>query len=93
MKQNNEISDDLKPLKQKNKIWDDLKPLVFFVASGSFAKLHKKFMAPASNLPECINQVHHWIHFGIGLCIQIILLLWLFKIIRIAAKSLQKDDE
>ncbi len=82
-----------------NNIWEDLKPLVFFLAGGTFAKLHKMFMEPSFNstdwayqvlrwiravigLPgDWTYQVHHWIHFGIGICLQIIIFLWLVKII------------
>lgn len=66
-----------------NNIWEDLKPLVFFLAGGTFAKLHKMFMEPSSNLAEWANDVHHWIHSVIGISLQIIIFLWLVKIIGI----------
>ena len=71
-------------MKDNNKIWNELKPLVIFLASGVFAKLHKEFMSPSPDFyppDHFTNKVHHGLHFGIGTCIQVILCLWLLKIV------------
>ena len=68
-------------MKDRNKISDEVKPLVLFVSSGTLAKLHKEFMEPSSDLYPIHNQVHHGLHFLIGAGIQIIICLWLLKIV------------
>ena len=68
-------------MKNDNKTWDELKPLLVFTTSGGLAKLHKEFMEPSSDVYPIHNQVHHGFHFLIGTGIQIILCLWLLKII------------
>ena len=68
-------------MKDDNKIRDELKPLLVFTTSGGLAKLHKEFMEPSSDVYPIHHQVHHGLHFLIGTGIQIILCLWLLKII------------
>ena len=71
----------------------EIKELVTFLASGVFAKLHKEFMNPSEVIfpaNHWTNTVHHWFHFWIGLLLQIVLCLWLIRIIMVAGKNLWK---
>ena len=68
-------------MKDDNKIRDELKPLLVFTTSGGIAKLHKELMEPSSDLYPVHNQVHHGLHFLIGTGLQIIIFLWLLKIV------------
>ena len=57
----------------------ELKIFVAFLASGAFAAVHKAFMAPSSDFfaDHFANQIHHCLHFIIGVVLQFLILGWL----------------
>ena len=62
----------------------EIRDLVIFLASGVFARLHRKFLAPSSEPywgDQAVNWLHQALHAAIGLAIQIVLLLWILKFI------------
>ena len=68
----------------------EIKNLVILLASGAFAKLHRKFLAPHAEEfqgDHWLNLSHHFLHSIIGLAIQIVLLLWIVKFIIAAGKA------
>lgn len=70
--------------KKDKKFWLEIKALLVFLASGVFVKLHKEFMEPSSDFYptyHITNKAHHFLHFVIGVGIQVILCLWLLKIV------------
>ena len=70
-------------MKDNNNFSRELKTLVAFLASGAFAAVHKEFMVPSpefSSIFPLANQIHHWVHFGIGVFLQLLLILWLGRI-------------
>lgn len=76
--------DKPKDKKKHEKFWLDIQALVVFLASSAFVKLHKEFMEPSSSFYptyHITNKVHHFLHFVIGVGIQVILCLWLLKIL------------
>ena len=62
-----------------NNSWREIKIFVVFLASGAFAKVHKRFMAPSSDFfaDHFANQIHHCLHFIIGVVLQFLILGWL----------------
>ena len=63
----------------------ELKILVVFLASGTFVAVHKEFMAPSPDLfpyGHWTDLFHRYIHFGIGVFLQGLLYLWLWRIAR-----------
>lgn len=68
----------------------EMRYIVVFLASGVFAKLHRKFLTP---LPatywgdQYVDWFHQILHAAIGLAIQIVLLLWIVKFIIAAGKA------
>ena len=81
--------------KEENKKFKiEIKDLVIFLASGAFAKLHRKFLAPSGEEfqgDHWVNLSHHFLHSIIGLAIQIVLLLWIVKFIVTAGKAVFRE--
>lgn len=70
-------------MEDNNKLSRELKVLVAFLASGAFAAVHKQFMVPSPDffpIDHCVTKFHHWVHFGIGVFLQGLLILWLGRI-------------
>ena len=68
----------------------EIRNLAIFLASGVFAKLHRKFLAPSSEIycgDQVVNWLHHIFHAAIGLAIQIVLILLLVKFVVAAFKA------
>ena len=66
-----------------------IKGLVILLASGAFAKLHRRFLVPSSETywgDQVFNSLHHILHTLIGLGIQIVLFLWVINFIIAAGK-------
>ena len=69
----------------------EIRDIVILLASGAFAKLHRKFLAPSSEIylgDQVVNWLHHILHAVIGLAIQIVLLLWIAKFLIAAGKAM-----
>ncbi len=76
------------------KFISEIKEFAMFLAGGVFAKLHKEFMNPSQVIfptDHWTNIVHHSFHFCIGLLLQIILCIWLLRIIVVAVKTLSTE--
>jgi len=72
----------------------EIKALVILLASGAFAKLHRKFLAPSSETysgDHIFNWLHHILHSLIGLAIQIVLVLWVAKFMIAAWMAMVKE--
>ena len=67
---------------ETKKFWDELKALVAFLASGAFVAVHKQFIDPKELFPDghWTIKVHNCGHYGIGLLLQILFILWLLRI-------------
>ena len=65
------------------KVGRELKALVAFLASGAFVAVHKQFMVP-DFFPDdhWTNHFHHWVHFVIGVALQLLILACLVWIAR-----------
>lgn len=70
-------------MEDNSKFWRELKALVVFLASGAFVAVHKEFMDPTELFPDSdlAIKVHNWGHYGIGLLLQILFMLWLLRIV------------
>ena len=71
-------------MKDNSKFMREVKAVAFFLVGGLFAKLHKEFMDPSPDMfpiDHWTNKFHHWLHFGIGATIQILICLWLLRAI------------
>ena len=78
--------------KEKSKKFIEIKDLVIFLASGAFAKLHRKFLVPTSESywgDQVVNWLHHFLHSLIGIAIQIVLFLWILKFIIAAVREIK----
>ena len=68
----------------------EIRDIIIFLASGVFARLHRKFLAPSSEPywgDQAVNWLHEALHAAIGLAIQIVLFLWILKFIIAAGKA------
>lgn len=77
------------------KVGHQIKVLVAFLASGGFMAVHKKFMTPSPDLfpyGHWTDLVHRYTHFSIGVGLQILLCLWLWRIARDLLRK-QKPQE
>ena len=70
-------------MEDNSKFWREIKTLVMLLASGAFVRFHKKFLAPSSEMfpgDHWVNWIHHGIHVFISVGIQIVLFLWLVRL-------------
>ena len=77
------------------KVGHQIKVLVAFLASGGFVAVHKKFMTPSPDLfpyGHWTDLFHRYIHFGIGVFLQVLLCLWLWRIAQNIVRK-QKPEE
>lgn len=78
--------------------WRELKALVAFIASGAFVAVHKQFMQPVPDLfpyGHWTDIVHRYIHFGIGLFLQLLIvacLVWVARHIYYMFKTQKPKD-
>ena len=80
--------------KENGKFSDEIKQLVIFLASGAFVKFHKEFLGPSPDIfpgNHLVNLIHHGLHAFISVGIQIILLLWLVRLIIAAVNAALKE--
>lgn len=78
--------------KDENQKIIGIKDLAIFLASGAFAKLHRKFLVPTSESywgDQVVNWLHHFLHSLIGIAIQIVLFLWVLKFIIAAVREIK----
>lgn len=80
--------------KEESKKIIEIKDLVILLASGAFAKLHRKFLSPSvEKFPDdhWLNWAHHSFHSIIGIAIQVVLFLWVAKFIIAAWKAMVRE--
>ena len=66
--------------KNEFKIETKIKVFVAFLASGTFAAVHKEYLEPSSGVSSVfpfVEHLHHWVHSIIGVVLLIFLFLWL----------------
>ena len=79
-----------KKKEESKKFKFEIRDIVIFLASGVFAKLHRKFLVPLSEPywgDQFVNWFHQALHAAIGLAIQLVLFLWILKFIIAASKA------
>ena len=82
--------------KDSKKFNFEIRDIIIFLASGVFARLHRKFLAPSSEPywgDQAVNWLHEAFHAAIGLAIQIVLLLWILKFIIAAWGEMKSRGE